>query len=108
MYFTLLKIKKYNVICLQDVHISNKMEDFVKNEWGYNAYFSSYSTSSEGVMTLINNNFEQKVEQVRADKNGNYLLISIIMHEKKPKKHWLMFMDLTKIIPSFIQICSVK
>ena len=44
------------------------MEDFVKNEWGYNAYFSSYSTSSRGVMTSINNNSEQKIEQVTADK----------------------------------------
>ena len=47
------------------------MEDFVKNEWGYNAYFSPYSKSSRGVMTLINNNFEQKVEQVKADKYYN-------------------------------------
>lgn len=81
--FHFVKNKKYNIICLQDVHINNKMEDFVKNEWGYNAYFSSYSTNSRGVMTLINNNFEQKVEQIKTDTNGNYLLISITMHEKK-------------------------
>ena len=50
---------------------------------GYNAYFSSYSTSSRGVMTLINNNFEQKIEQVKADKNGNYLLINITIQDRK-------------------------
>lgn len=66
--FHFVKNKKYNIICLQDVHINDKMEDFVKNEWGYNAYFSSYSTNSRGVMTLINNNFEQKVEQIKTDK----------------------------------------
>ena len=74
LYFTLLKMKilyKIDIFCLQDVHISNKMEDFVKNEWGYNAYFSPYSKNSHGVMTLINNNFEQKVEQVKADKYYN-------------------------------------
>ena len=29
--FYFVKNKKYNIICLQDVQISNKMEDFVKN-----------------------------------------------------------------------------
>ena len=34
-------------------------------------------------MTLINNNFEQKVEKVKTDKNGNYLLIDITVQGRK-------------------------
>ena len=36
--------------------------------------FSSFTNSSRGVMILINNNFEFKVEGVKTDKNGNYIL----------------------------------
>ena len=63
--FHFVKNKKYNIICLQDVHISNKMEDFVKNECGYNAYFSSYNTSIRGVMTLINNILNRRTNKLR-------------------------------------------
>ena len=34
-------------------------------------------------MTLINNNFEQNIEQVKADENGNYLLINITIQGRK-------------------------
>ena len=80
--FQYVKSKKYNIICLKDVRINNRLESFVKAEWGYNAYFSSYTTNSRGVITLINNNFEQKAEQIKTDKNGNYLLIHIIIQGK--------------------------
>ena len=34
-------------------------------------------------MTLINNNFEQKIEQVKTDKSGSFLLINITIQERK-------------------------
>ena len=34
-------------------------------------------------MTLINNNFEQKVEKVKTDKNGNYILIDILQYKEE-------------------------
>ena len=30
--------KKYNIICLQDVHLENKMESYITREWGFNDY----------------------------------------------------------------------
>ena len=81
--FQYVRAKKYNIICLQDVHINPSLESFVRAEWGFNAYFSSYTSNSRGVMTLINNNFEQKVEKVKTDKNGNYLLIDITVQGRK-------------------------
>ena len=50
---------------------------YVKAEWGYDAYFSSFNSSSRGVMILLNNNFEHKVEKVISDVNGNYLILDI-------------------------------
>lgn len=36
-----------------------------------------------GVMILINNNFEQKVEKVKTDTNGNYIIMEITIQGKK-------------------------
>ena len=49
----------------------------MKAGWGYHAYFSSFNSSSRGVMILLNNNFEHKVEKVISDVNGNYLILDI-------------------------------
>ena len=72
--FHYVRAKTHNIICLQDVHINSSLESFVRAEWGFNAYFSSYTSNSRGVMTLINNNFEQKVEKVKTDKKWKLLI----------------------------------
>ena len=50
--FQYVRGKKYNIVCLQDTHINKNLESFIKAEWGYEAYFSSYTTNSRGVMIL--------------------------------------------------------
>ena len=47
--FQFVRAKKYNIICLQDVHINSKLEPFIKAEWGNGIFFSSYTTTSRGV-----------------------------------------------------------
>ena len=46
--FQYLRNKKYNIICLQDVHVNQKLESFIKAEWGYDIYFSCYTNMSRG------------------------------------------------------------
>ena len=36
-----------------------------------------------GVITLKNNNFEQKVQKVNVDKNGNYVILDITVQDKR-------------------------
>ena len=78
-----VRSKQYNIICLQDVHINSKLENCVKSEWGYEIFFSSYTLNSRGVMVLLNNNFEQKVERVKTDKNGNFIILDIVVQGKR-------------------------
>ena len=81
--FHYVRNKKYNIICLQDVHINAQLEPFITSEWGYEVFFSSFTNSSRGVMILMNNNFEYKVERVKTDKNGNYIILDIIIQGKR-------------------------
>jgi exonuclease III len=77
--FHYLRKKDNNIICLQNVHIEEKLCSFVKNEWGYDVYFSPYKRNSRGVMVLFRNNFEQKVENIYSYENGNYLILDMLM-----------------------------
>lgn len=81
--FHYVRNKTYNIICLEDVHVNEKLEPFIKAEWGYDIYFSSYTTMSRGVMVLLNNNFEQKVKRIKTDKNGNYIILDMVIEDKE-------------------------
>ena len=75
--FQFVRAIKYNIICHQDVHIKIKLETFIKAEWGNDIFFSSYTTISRGVMILINNNFDHKVNRIKTDKNGNNIILDM-------------------------------
>ena len=81
--FRHVRAKKYNIVCLQDVHIQSQQESYVKAEWGNDAYFSCFNSSSRGVLILLNNNFEYKVEKINSDVNGKYIILDINIEGKK-------------------------
>ena len=81
--FRPVTLKKYSIICLQDVHIQRLQGSYIKAEWGYNIYFSCLNNSSRGVMVLLNNNFEHKVERVNSDVNCNYIILDQNIDGKK-------------------------
>ena len=81
--FQYVRSKKYNIVCLQDTHINKNLESFIKADWGYEAYFSSYTTNSRGVMTLINNNFDQNVKRIKTDNNGNFMMLDMVIDDKE-------------------------
>ena len=81
--FQYVRSKQYNIICLQDTHVNKTLVSFIKAEWGYEAYFSSYTTNSRGVMFLINTNFEQKVKRIKTDENGNFMILVMVIEDKE-------------------------
>ena len=52
-----------NILCLQDTHFTKIRERDIQSQWGFDAYFSSFTSNSRGVAVLLNNNFEFKVLQ---------------------------------------------
>ena len=72
-----LRAKDCSMYCLQDTHFSEKDEQFVKNQWGGECVFSSFSSNQRGVAILFNNNFEYKILQSKKDQNGNLLGLNI-------------------------------
>lgn len=71
------RCKDYQIICLQDIHVKDKLIPYVKAEWGLEAHFSSYNGNSRGVAILFNKNFEFKVNKVIKDHIGNYIILDV-------------------------------
>ena len=75
--FSYLRDKQYGIFCLQDTHFTSDQENIIRNEWGYDCYFSSFASNSRGITILLNNNFESKVHKEKRDLNGNFLALDI-------------------------------
>ena len=73
--FHYLRNRKYSILFLQDTHFEEKMEPYILSEWGYQGYFSSYSSNARGVGILFNNNFEFKIKRIHKGRGGNSLIV---------------------------------
>ena len=78
-----LRTKKFSIYMLQDTHFVTKEENYIRTQWGYECYFSNFSSNSRDVAILFNNNFEYEVHEVEKDDNGNKLLLDITIEGKR-------------------------
>jgi len=75
--------EKYSIICLIDTHFDKSREHLYTAEWGYKAYFSSFSSQSRGVCILFKNNFEFNIHNIYKDHDGNLLLLDIEIEKNR-------------------------
>ena len=78
-----LKQKNYSIYFLQDTHFMEKEERYIRSQWGYECFFSSYSSQSRGVAIFFNNNFEYKLNKMKADNDGNKLILDVVIQGKR-------------------------
>ena len=78
-----LREKGFKIYCLQDTRFNKRIEQFVRNEWGYKCLFASYKSNARGVAILFNNNFDYKIHDVKEDKKGNYIIVSLTINQEK-------------------------
>ena len=82
--FSYLKNKKTaHIYCLQDVHSTPSTENFIRTQWGNNAYFSSGSSNSRGVAILFNKNIDFKVHNIFPDKCENFLIMDLTVDNNR-------------------------
>ena len=79
--FHYLRNKNYSICFLQDTHFEEKMEPYIKSEWGYEAYFSSFSSNARGVAIQFHNNFEFKIKKTVKGNNGNWIIVQMEMEK---------------------------
>ncbi|MCG7879939.1 MAG: endonuclease/exonuclease/phosphatase family protein [Candidatus Thiodiazotropha endolucinida] len=78
-----LRSKKYSIYFLQDTHFTDKEENYIRTQWGFECYFSNFTSQSRGVAILFNNNFEFSIHNIIKDNNGNKLILDITIEGKR-------------------------
>jgi len=105
-----LRKKKHNIYCLQDTHFTDKLEPYIKAQWGYTCIFNSYTSNSRGVAIMLNNNFDLKINRTKSDNLGNYLAVDMTIDNTKKKYIYIygpnednptFFENILKIIDEF-------
>ena len=80
--FRWLKMKKYAVYFLQEVHCTKDKDHIWSPEWGYSAIFSGFSSASAGVCVLFNNNFNFQILKSFSDPEGRFVMVDIKLESK--------------------------
>ena len=79
--FEFLKKKHKGVVFLQETHTNKNSERLWKSEWQGQIFFSHGTSTKCGVAILLPRKFDMKINSVRADTNGRYLLLDIHVND---------------------------
>ena len=77
--FHIFKQNKYDVICLQETHLTNNDKNTIQNEWGSHFHLSEGTTHSNGLLTLFNSSLQ--IENAKQILKGDRYLISCLSIE---------------------------
>ena len=80
--FRWLRMKKFGIFFLQEVHCTKEKERLWSSEWGFSAIFSSASSLSAGVCILSKNNFQFEIKKQFSDPEGRFIVIDLKLENK--------------------------
>ena len=75
--FCSLRELKHDIFLLQETHIKQTDENYVRAVWGYELWVAGNSTNKNGVAILFNSTFEYKVHSVTKDPNGCFIIMDV-------------------------------
>ena len=74
--FSYFKNNKFDIISLQETHLTNKDTNIIEAEWGPNFHISEGTLHSKGMLTLFG--FSIKSDDIRLGFKDNRCLVSLI------------------------------
>ena len=78
-----LREQKHDIYFLQETHIKESSENYIRATWGYDIWTAGNSTNRNGVAILFNSTFEHKVHNVIKDPEGSYILMDVDILDKR-------------------------
>ena len=81
--FNFMNRKGGDIHFLVDTRFSKDIENKVKEEWGSNVFFSSFSSQSRGVSIFFKKQICAKVLKQKIDISGNMLSLLVEFDDKK-------------------------
>ena len=80
--FFRLKMKKYGICFLQEVHCTEDKEHIWSAEWGYSVMFSSFPSAIAGVCVLLNNNLNFQNLKFFSNPEGRFVMVDSKLESK--------------------------
>ena len=77
-----LKKKDTDFVFICDTRFSKAIENDVREEWGGQCFFSSYSSQARGVAILFKKDTTARVLETMSDINGNIVAVLVKLQEK--------------------------
>ena len=81
--FHYLRIKKYDIIMLQETHLSKKLENVINTQWGAKCWYSHGTSASRGVAIFFRKTLACQVHNVINSNEGRYLILYVSYKDKK-------------------------
>ena len=66
-----------NLYLLQETHLKESQELFIRAGWGFQVILAGNSSNAGGTAILFKNNFEFSISRVEKDQNGHYIILEI-------------------------------
>ena len=108
--FRWLRMKKYRIFFLQEVYCTKEKESLRTLEWGFTAFFRSFSSASAGFCILFNNNFQFEIIRQFSDQEEGYIIIDkkIDNISSRVKKHHFSTFVIFRLLNRAHQELSLK
>ena len=81
--YNYFKEKDADVIFLQETHCSKNSKRIFKSQWRGKSVFANGTTEARGVAVLFANGLDIKIEKIKADEDGRYILCTVKINDKR-------------------------
>lgn len=81
--YSLLKRERVDVALLQESHLDDNEHLKLKYSWVGQVYFSSFTTSSRGVVILIHKNLPFQLKKSIKDKYVRFVIVNGVLNDKE-------------------------
>ena len=81
--FDWLRNRNYDICLLQETHATENVENKWRNEWGYTAFWSSFTGNSRGVAILFKNSFQYDLHSKMEDDTGRFILLDVTINNTR-------------------------
>ena len=81
--FNWAKSKNASIVCFQETHITKDIETRWEDEWSGKCYFSHGDSKSAGVSIMFRSGLDFKVNDLKIDENGRYIILDLTVYEQR-------------------------
>ena len=81
--FNWVKSKNPSIVCFQETHSTNEIENKWQDEWGSTCFFSHCDSKSAGVCVMFKRDLDYKVHDSKHDKDGRFIVLDLSIFDQR-------------------------